>query len=132
MEVFKIMIKGLYEAHLPVSNMEVAIEFYESMGLELTDQGSDASFLWIEKGKSWLGLWKCNQVELPYHPSIRHLAFRIDFEDMKRVNDWLKAKGIKVRKDFGVEPDKAKKSSECSLSFFYIVTSQKAIKFKKA
>ncbi|MGQ0518121.1 VOC family protein, partial [Bacillus sp. D-CC] len=26
------MIKGLYEAHLPVRNLEVSIPFYESLG----------------------------------------------------------------------------------------------------
>ena len=29
------MIKGLYEAHLPVRNLEVSIPFYESLGLKL-------------------------------------------------------------------------------------------------
>lgn len=29
------MIKGLYEAHLPVSNIKQSIEFYVGLGLEL-------------------------------------------------------------------------------------------------
>ena len=29
------MIKGLYEAHLPVSNLEKSITFYKKLGLEL-------------------------------------------------------------------------------------------------
>ncbi len=29
------MIKALYEAHLPVRNLEVSISFYESLGLKL-------------------------------------------------------------------------------------------------
>nr|MDA8351818.1 VOC family protein [Bacillota bacterium] len=29
------MIKGLYEAHLPVSNLAQSIEFYRNLGLEL-------------------------------------------------------------------------------------------------
>ena len=29
------MIRGLYEAHLPVRNLKVSIPFYESLGLKL-------------------------------------------------------------------------------------------------
>lgn len=55
------MIKGIYEAHLPVSDLTESIRFYEKLGLEL-------AFLWIMKGESWIGLWKSGQVDLPYHP----------------------------------------------------------------
>jgi len=37
----------------------------------------------IEKGLSWLGLWETNKVITPYHPSLRHIAFRVDFEEFK-------------------------------------------------
>lgn len=58
------MIKGLYEAHLPVSNLERSIEFYKNLGLEFDHSVDDKlAFLWIEKDKSWLGLWQTDQVE---------------------------------------------------------------------
>ncbi|MBH0231652.1 VOC family protein [Halobacillus yeomjeoni] len=100
------MIKGLYEAHLPVSNLDESIEFYGKLGLEFDHKVDDKiAFLWIEKGKSWLGLWNSDRVDLPYHPSIRHIAFEVSYEDLKQSVEWLKEKGMKPRKAFGFEPD---------------------------
>ncbi|MDQ0656988.1 hypothetical protein [Paenibacillus sp. W2I17] len=47
------MILGLYEAHLPVSNLHQSIEFYSKLGLELAWRDEDTAFFWIEKEKSW-------------------------------------------------------------------------------
>ena len=44
------MIKGLYEAHLPVKNMKRSVAFYQGLGLELAHIGERVSFFWIEKG----------------------------------------------------------------------------------
>lgn len=76
------MIKGLYEAHLPVSNLENSISFYRNLGLEIAYKQDKLVFFWIVKGESWLGLWESDKVELPYHPSIRHIAFRVEKEDI--------------------------------------------------
>ncbi|MET3830083.1 catechol-2,3-dioxygenase [Paenibacillus sp. DS2363] len=46
------MILGLYEAHLPVSNLHQSIEFYSKLGLELAWRDEDTAFFWIEKDKS--------------------------------------------------------------------------------
>ncbi|WP_434060166.1 hypothetical protein [Peribacillus simplex] len=46
-----------FEAHLPVKNLDVSLEFYKKLGLELTWRDEDTAFLGIEKGKSWLSLW---------------------------------------------------------------------------
>lgn len=35
------MIKGLYEAHLPVSNLNRSIEFYEGLGLQFDHKVED-------------------------------------------------------------------------------------------
>ncbi|MGG0725144.1 VOC family protein [Bacillus mycoides] len=83
------MIKGLYEAHLPVSNLKNSIEFYRKLGLKLTWRDEDTAFFWIEKGKSWLGLWEGNEYETRYHPSLRHIAFRVSYEDLKESLKWL-------------------------------------------
>ena len=90
------MIKGLYEAHLPVSNLKKSIEFYKSLGLEFAWKDEDTAFFWIEKNKSWLGLWEGGEHKIPYHPSIRHIAFRIDYTDMKKALTWLKSKNIEA------------------------------------
>lgn len=100
------MIKGLYEAHLPVSDIKSSIDFFEKLGLELAFEGERVTFLWIERGKSWLGLWQSESVEVPYHPSIRHLAFHVDLEDMKRAKSWLEAKGVEVREAFGFSKER--------------------------
>lgn len=100
------MIKGLYEAHLPVSNLSTSIEFYKKLGLEIAYRNEKIVFFWIEKGNSWLGLWETDQVNIPYHPSIRHIAFKVDLEDMYQAKEWLEQKGISVRTSFGFPPEK--------------------------
>lgn len=99
------MIQGLYEAHLPVSDLKRSIDFYSGLGLELDHIVEDRlAFLWIEKDKSWLGLWESNKVELEYHPSIRHIAFQVPLEGLKNSVSWLENKGYKPREAFGFEP----------------------------
>ncbi|PFN07534.1 VOC family protein [Bacillus cereus] len=99
------MIKGLYETHLPVSNLKSSIQFYENLGLEFDHSVEDKiAFLWIEKDKSWLGLWETDKVELEYHPSIRHIAFQVTLDDLKNSVKWLKDKGYEPREAFGFAP----------------------------
>ncbi|MEN1938915.1 VOC family protein [Paenibacillus sp. 102] len=100
------MIKGIYEGHLPVSNLEQSIKFYENLGLELASMGENLAFFWIEKGKSWLGLWEGSQVQIPYHVSIRHVAFQIDLEDMKKAKAWLKERSVDVVDIFHFSPER--------------------------
>lgn len=91
------MIMGLYEAHLPVSDLSRSIEFYSGLGLEEAWRDEDTVFFWIEKEKSWLGLWQGEEYRTPYHPSLRHIAFRVSYEDMKRSLEWLESIGVKAR-----------------------------------
>ncbi|MFS0654643.1 VOC family protein [Bacillus sp. 179-C3.3 HS] len=100
------MIKGLYEAHLPVSNLEKSIEFYKKLGLEKAYEQEKLVFFWIEKGCSWLGLWETDQVKTPYHPSLRHIAFQIDRENLQSVKEWLAERDIDVSTSFGFPPEK--------------------------
>jgi catechol 2,3-dioxygenase-like lactoylglutathione lyase family enzyme len=83
------MIKGMYEAHLPVSNLQNSIGFYQKLGLKFAWRDEDTAFFWIEEGKSWLGLWEGNEYETRYHPSLRHIAFRVSYEDLKESLKWL-------------------------------------------
>ena len=100
------MIKGLYEAHLPVKNLERSIAFYKQLELELAYRSDRLAFFWMEKGRSWLGLWEAKESELPYHPSIRHVAFEVEREDIEKAREWLKGKGIEVRTAFGFSPER--------------------------
>lgn len=100
------MIKGLYEAHLPVSNLLESIEFYQKLGLDIAFQNEKLVFFWIEKGRSWLGLWKTDKVETPYHPSLRHVAFQVDTKNMENAKQWLEEKDITVRTAFGFPAEK--------------------------
>ncbi|WP_019638652.1 VOC family protein [Paenibacillus fonticola] len=83
------MIQGLYEAHLPVKNLEISMSFYSNLGLKLAWRDEDTAFFWIEEGLSWLGLWEGREHETPYHPSLRHIAFRVTYEDLKQSLAWL-------------------------------------------
>lgn len=99
------MIIGLYEAHLPVSDLQRSIEYYKGLGLEFSHSHEDRlAFLWIEKDKSWLGLWETDKVELEYHPSIRHIAFQVSLQGLKNSVAWLNEKGYEPRKAFGFKP----------------------------
>ncbi|MDT9025702.1 MULTISPECIES: VOC family protein [Rossellomorea] len=100
------MIKGLYEAHLPVSDMRQSIEFYQKLGLELAYESGKVSFVWIEKGRSWLGLWEADEVNIPYHASIRHIAFHVEVEDIIKAKEWLKEREVEVREAFGFSAER--------------------------
>ena len=100
------MIKGIYEAHLPVSNLEKSIEFYQKLDLEIAYQQEKLVFFWIEKGRSWLGLWETDKVNTPYHPSLRHIAFQIDQDNMVGIKEWLEERDIDVSTSFGFPPEK--------------------------
>ncbi|WP_028610770.1 VOC family protein [Paenibacillus harenae] len=98
------MIKGLYEAHLPVSDLDRSIRFYESLGLELAHRTEGRAFFWIEKGRSWLALWVAEQVNILYHVSIRHTAFLIELEDIDKAKEWLQERNIDVVNFYEFEP----------------------------
>ena len=87
------MIKGLYETHLEVSNLEAAIEFYrDKLGLEfaLLEEKRRIAFFWIGKAKEYmLGLWEKDEI------AKRHFAFRCDIDDiLHHSSNWLKERGL--------------------------------------
>ncbi|OWA37702.1 extradiol dioxygenase [Saccharibacillus sp. O16] len=90
------MILGLYEAHLPVSDLDRSVDFYSKLGLELAWRKGSIVFFWIEKEKSWLGLWEGEAYKTEYHPSLRHLAFRVKYDDLKNSLTWLQDLGIEA------------------------------------
>jgi len=74
------MIKGLYETHLFVEDLERSIAFYsESMGLKQCRYGAErrTAFFWIGSDKKFmLGLWEKPKEQI----DIRHFAFECEPE----------------------------------------------------
>jgi lactoylglutathione lyase len=92
------MIKGLYETHLFVENINRSIEFYTKvLKLKLCHYESDrkAAFFWIGKDKqSMLGLWEKPKAEI----DIRHFAFECDPDWILNESvDFLKSRNIRSR-----------------------------------
>ncbi|OSZ81464.1 glyoxalase [Chitinophagaceae bacterium IBVUCB2] len=90
------MIKGLYETHLYVENLERSIDFYKNV-LELEfchyEETRRIAFFWIGKPKEFmLGLWEKPKEEM----EIRHFAFRCEEEDvLNRAVAFLKERNLK-------------------------------------
>jgi len=88
------MIKGLYETHIQVSNLENSIQFYtEVLGLKLVhrDETRPIAFLWIgDQKESMLGLWEQKE-----NLQTRHFAFSADTNDILNYSvDFLKTKNL--------------------------------------
>jgi catechol 2,3-dioxygenase-like lactoylglutathione lyase family enzyme len=47
-----ILIKGLYEVHFQVENLERSIAFYEKLGFSLAWKNEHVAFLWIDQKKA--------------------------------------------------------------------------------
>lgn len=101
------MIKGLFETHIEVSNLENAITFYsKKMNLELAyiDQPRRIAFLWLTADKkAMLGLW---EKVAPIQK--RHFAFQCDLEFVRdNAVSWLEKNDLKpynFLKDDSTEP----------------------------
>ena len=98
---------GLFETHLHVGNLEIAMEFYgEVLGLELglKETKRRAAFYWIGPNHAtMLGIWEMP----PWNPSgtgnllrPQHLAIEVSLEDLPAAIDRLKKRGIELRDFF--------------------------------
>lgn len=90
------MIKGLYETHLFVENLERSIEFYsKTIGLQQCRFGAErrTAFFWIGKEKQFmLGLWEKPKEEV----DVRHFAFECEPEWILNESvDFLKSRNLK-------------------------------------
>ncbi|MEP6699674.1 MAG: VOC family protein [Bacteroidota bacterium] len=96
MKIGKQMIKGLYETHLFVENLQRSIDFYKNI-LELEfchfEEKRKIAFFWIGKPKEYLlGLWEKPKEEM----EIRHFAFRCDAGDiLNKSVPYLKERNIR-------------------------------------
>ena len=101
-----IPVKGLFEAHLTVSNLERSIDFYrDKLGLQLALKVSDrnAAFFWIGNSRrSMLGLWSIGSAPLGI---TLHIAFDVDLSDLLIAPQRLRDLGISPLTFFGEETD---------------------------
>ncbi|EDM37790.1 glyoxalase family protein [Pedobacter sp. BAL39] len=76
------MIKGLFETHIDVENLERSIDFYQHvMGLKLCyyEEARRIAFFWVGADKSaMLGLWEKPKDQV----CTRRFAFRCTVEDV--------------------------------------------------
>lgn len=94
------MIKGLYETHLFVKNLEVSIDFYKNvLGLEQCyfEEERRTVFFWIgEPKQAMLGLWEKPKSQIDK----QHFAFRCDkeiyFKPSNQFLKWTRAKTVQL------------------------------------
>ncbi len=91
---------GLYEVHLPVTDLNRSIEFYVGkLGFEVgfaRSDGSGALLLYTEARQRWmLGLFR---VETIVHRTQEeyHIAFRVAEERVDNIVPWLHERGIEA------------------------------------
>jgi lactoylglutathione lyase len=82
----------LFEAHLTVTDLKRAIEFYGgALGLELASVVAErrVAFYWLGgRGKSMLGLWEVGAI--PQQMSL-HVAFAMELRDLLHAAEELQA-----------------------------------------
>jgi len=100
-----IPVKGLFEAHLTVSNLQRSVDFYrDKLGLQLALKISDrnAAF-WIgDSHRSMLGLWSIGSAPLGL---TLHIAFDVNLSDLLIAPQRLRDLGISPLTFFGEETD---------------------------
>src|SRR6476469_8074079 len=105
-------LRGLFEAHLHVLDLERSMRFYEDvLGLELGrhERERRAAFYWIGKDQStMLGLWEAPPWIIDVTSNIvrmQHIALAVGLKDMNSVIQKVKEKGIELRNFFGEVSD---------------------------
>jgi catechol 2,3-dioxygenase-like lactoylglutathione lyase family enzyme len=92
------MIKGLFETHIHVENLEKSIHFYSHiLGLEQckTMDARRLAFFWVGKPKEYmLGLWEKPKKEI----QMQHFAFKCDADWVINESvDYLKKRNLPFR-----------------------------------
>lgn len=96
------MIRGIYETHLQVADLERSIKFYESLGTTV-DSISKRGIAFIVFNKyseyeTMLGLWQVKEGE---QVNKRHIAFNVTLESLLKAKEWLADRGIMSKSVFG-------------------------------
>jgi lactoylglutathione lyase len=99
-----IPIRGLFEAHLAVKDLQRSISFFGgALGLEFAQVFPErqVAFYWIgRRGHSMLGLWEAGTG--PQRMSL-HVAFSVDLDDLLQAGERLREANI-IPLDFAGEP----------------------------
>ncbi len=88
-------VRGLFETHLTVRDMDRAVAFYRDivglpLALDLPERG--AAFFWIGgPGEAMLGLWSLGSA--PMGLSL-HVAFTVALEDVRGACERLRSSGV--------------------------------------
>ncbi len=105
------LIEGIYEAHLPVRDLDRALAFYtDRLGLTLgtVDEEQQGALLLIDTDRrSMLGLWVApDRVFADPSPRTggRHTAFQVPSEAIGQMVAGLEARGIEIADRFGPQP----------------------------
>lgn len=90
---------GIYEVHLPVTDVGRSVDFYvEKLGFRLAfgERGEGSVLLLYEAGGTrWmLGLFRVDEIR-HRHPAEHHVAFRVAAADADRMMAWLEERGIR-------------------------------------
>jgi lactoylglutathione lyase len=100
----KVPVRGLYETHLTVSDLDRSLAFYREvvglpLALEVPERG--AAFLWVpDSGRSMLGLWSLGSAPLGM---TLHVAFEVALDDLLDAAARLRAVGVTPLSFFGAE-----------------------------
>jgi lactoylglutathione lyase len=90
-----VIIRGLFEVHLAVSDLEHSIAFYgDTLGLRLAhrEPASGAAFFWIGRaGDAMIGLWPVGRSP---QRMTAHTAFRVSLSDVLAAPGMLRAAGV--------------------------------------
>ncbi|WP_246092728.1 VOC family protein [Terrilactibacillus laevilacticus] len=95
----------LYETHVQTTHLERVIEFYQRLDMELAIvlQERRVAFFWFggkgDKGQM-LGVWEVNKTDFVR----KHFAFKVNFDELKRIPEYLKKRAIPLEKSFGLDP----------------------------
>ncbi|VFJ14780.1 VOC family protein [Candidatus Nitrosocosmicus franklandus] len=106
MDKAPVPIKGLFETHLTVSDLQRSIKFYrEIIGLDLGLENSErqCAFFWIGRSKnSMLGLWSTQSIPIGL---VLHVAFEVSLNDLLNTSRVLRSYGITPLSFFEQETD---------------------------
>ena len=100
----KVPVRGLYETHLTVSDLDRSLAFYREvvglpLALEVPERG--AAFLWVPDSRSsMLGLWSLGSAPMGM---TLHVAFRVALDDLLEAPARLQAAGVAPLSFFGAE-----------------------------
>jgi lactoylglutathione lyase len=99
-------VRGLFEAHLTVSDLSRSVVFYSDvvglpLALELPER--DVAFFWCgAAGKTMLGLWGLGSMPMGLN---LHVAFDVELEHVRQAPNQLTALGVTPLSFFGRECD---------------------------